>query len=305
MATRITLATVRSLPRNAIVWDAAVTGFYARRQQSEAVRFGLFYRTEAGRQRFLTIGRFGAPWTPDEARAEARRLLGEVAKGQDPSAEKEAMRHAVTVAELCVRYLADAEAGRVLVRGGRAKKPLTLASDRGRIEGHIMPLLGALPVGAVTRQDVERFMHQVAEGETARSHKVGPRAVSNVTGGRGVATRTIGLLGAIFSYAVEHRMRTDNPAHGIRKFAENKRERRLSGAEYPMLGKALRQAVAAGMWPPAIACARFLALTGWRSGEALALRWQDIYLARRTATLPDTKTGRSMRPLSYAACELL
>ncbi|MGH7117922.1 MAG: tyrosine-type recombinase/integrase, partial [Acetobacteraceae bacterium] len=129
--------------------------------------------------------------------------------------------------------------------------------------------------------------------------------VSNVTGGRGVATRTIGLLGAIFSYAVEHRMRTDNPAHGIRKFAENKRERRLSDEEYPLLGKALQGAVEAGTWPPAVSCARFLALTGWRSGEALALRWQDIDLARRTATLPDTKSGRSMRPLSHAACDVL
>lgn len=52
-------------------------------------------------------------------------------------------------------------------------------------------------------------------------------------------------------------------------------------------------------------CPRFLTLTGWRSGEAVALRWRDVDLARRTAVLPDTKTGRSMRPLSHAACDLL
>jgi integrase len=56
--------------------------------------------------------------------------------------------------------------------------------------------------------------------------------------------------------------------------------------------------------------ARFLALTGWRSGEALALRWNAVDLARRTATLSattstDTKTGRSVRPLSHAACDVL
>jgi thiamine pyrophosphate-dependent acetolactate synthase large subunit-like protein len=28
-----------------------------------------------------------------------------------------------------------------------------------------------------------------------------------------------------------------------------------------------------GIWPAAVGAARFLALTGWRSGEALALRW--------------------------------
>src|SRR5262249_42679954 len=51
--------------------------------------------------------------------------------------------------------------------------------------------------------------------------------------------------------------------------------------------------------------ARFLALSGWRSGEALALRWDEVDLARRTATLGETKTGRSVRPLSHAACDLL
>jgi integrase len=54
-----------------------------------------------------------------------------------------------------------------------------------------------------------------------------------------------------------------------------------------------------------VAAVRFLALTGWRSGEALGLRWAEIDLARRTAILVDSKTGRSMRPLSYVACDVL
>jgi integrase len=50
---------------------------------------------------------------------------------------------------------------------------------------------------------------------------------------------------------------------------------------------------------------RFLALTGWRSGEALTLTWGMIDLPRRTARLPDSKTGESIRPLSAAACDVL
>lgn len=303
---RIGLRDVRALAPGAIIWDAgkgAVAGFGARRQR-DSVAYVLKYRTADGRQRWHTIGRHGAPWTPETTRSEAQRLLGDVAKGIDPGAEKQAKRHAVTVAELCQRYLDDAEAGRVLVREGRPKKPGTLEGDRGRINGHILPLLGKLPVAAVTRQDVEQFRHSVASGETARQAKTKPRGVSRVSGGRGVATRTIGLLGAIFRYAVDHGMRTDNPAHGVRKYAENKRERSLADAEYAALGEALR-ATEGTMWPQAVACARFLALSGWRVGEALLLRWGDVDLARRTATLPDTKTGRSMRPLSRGACEVL
>ena len=58
------------------------------------------------------------------------------------------------------------------------------------------------------------------------------------------------------------------------------------------------------IWEPAIAAVRFLALTGWRSGEALALRWSEIDLARRTATLADIKTDRRCGrfPTRRAAC---
>ncbi|MDH2407061.1 Arm DNA-binding domain-containing protein [Bradyrhizobium sp. SSUT18] len=41
-----------------------------------------------GRQGFVTIGHHGAPWTPELARKEAKRLLGLVANGKDPVDEK-------------------------------------------------------------------------------------------------------------------------------------------------------------------------------------------------------------------------
>src|SRR5436190_6440538 len=103
MATRhrIGLRQVRALKPEEIVWDASLPGFGARRQRSEAVSYVLFYRTTEGRQRWFTIGRHGAPWTPESARDEARRLLGSVASKADPAAEKRAARNAQTVADLC------------------------------------------------------------------------------------------------------------------------------------------------------------------------------------------------------------
>lgn len=318
---RIGLREVRALEPGEKVWDAAVPGFHVRRQRSEAVSYMLFYRTQDGRQRFHTIGRHGAPWTPETAREEARRLLGEVSKGNDPQADKQAKRQASTVGELCDLYLTDAEAGRLLTRRGGAKKSSTLATDRGRIEGHIKPLIGSMKVPAVTRDDIEAFMHSVAGGSTKRREPTGRKhGLHNVRGGKGTASRTVGLLGAIFTYAVRKRLCTFNPVQGVMRFADGRRERRLSHAEYAALGLGL-DAVAlprprktprkpdagppSAMWPAAIAAARFLALTGWRSGEALTLRWEHLDLERRTARLPDTKTGLSVRPLSRAACEVL
>src|SRR5271168_1354621 len=130
---RIGLREVRDMAAGAELWDSAVAGFGARRQRSEAVAYVLMYRTADGRQRRFTIGRHGAPWTPDTARAEARRILGAVSAGDDPAADKKARRKGMTVAELCDEYLADATAGRVLGRGGKPKKATTLACDKGRI----------------------------------------------------------------------------------------------------------------------------------------------------------------------------
>lgn len=317
----ITLRDVRALPENGEVWDGGtegVAGFGARRQRSEAIAYIVMFRTAEGRLRRFTIGRHGAPWTPETARKEAKRILGIVADGGDPAAEKREKRQASTVAELCDMYLQDAEAGRLLTRKGRAKKASTLATDRSRIATHIKPLLGSMKVPTVTRADVEQFMHAVAEGETAQRVKLAKkRALSNVRGGKGAASRTVGLLGAIFAFAQRKRIIAENPVRGVIRFADAKRERRLSPDEYAVFGAALRKLAepppprkdgkpaAATMWPAAIAAARFLAVTGWRSGEALTLTWGMVDLARRTARLSDTKTGESLRPLSVAACAVL
>ena len=299
---RIGIKDVRDLGEGWTLWDTRVSGFCARRRKSTAVIYAVKYRTEEGRQRWHTIGRHGAPWTPDTARDEAQRLLSEVVQGKDPAGQKQAKRRAATVAELCDEYLTAAAQGRLLTRRGGSKKESTLTTDRSRIEAHIKPLLGDRKVPEVTRQDIDKFMHDVAGGSTKRRSRLSkPRAVSNVTGGRGAATRTVGLLGAIFTYAMRSGLRADNPVVGIIRFADGRRDRRLSNGEYRQLGEGV--ASSGGVWPYAIAAVRFLALTGWRSGEALKLRWRDLNLQRYVALLPDTKTGASLRPLSLAAVQ--
>jgi hypothetical protein len=145
---RIGLRDVRQLNIGQTLWDGTVIGFGVRRQKSNAISYILKYRTAESRQRWLTIGRHGAPWTPDTARDQAKSLLGDVAKGSDPAADKKVKRRATTVAELCDLYLNDASAGRLLTRRKTAKTASTVATDRGRIECHIKPLLGRMAVTA-------------------------------------------------------------------------------------------------------------------------------------------------------------
>jgi hypothetical protein len=63
-----------------------------------------------------------------------------------------------------------------------------------------------------------------------------------VRGGAGTATRTVGLLGGILTYAIESGIIDRNPAHGLRKPKDNVRNRRLTEDEYRTLGGMLREA---------------------------------------------------------------
>jgi hypothetical protein len=62
----------------------------------------IMYRNRDGRQRKYTIGPHGT-LTPEEARKEAKLRLADVVRGQDPGAEKEVQRKAMTVATLPAR----------------------------------------------------------------------------------------------------------------------------------------------------------------------------------------------------------
>ena len=97
MRKRIGLREVRALGPGDMIWDSTVAGFCARRQKSAAVTYYVKYRTVDGRQRWQVIGRHGSPWTPEEARGRARRIVGLAKDGADPAAERRAARTALTV----------------------------------------------------------------------------------------------------------------------------------------------------------------------------------------------------------------
>ena len=272
-------------------------------QKGPAVAYVLKYRTTDGRQRWQTIGRHGSPWTPDLARAEARRILGEVAKGADPAGAKQKGRRAETVAQLCEDYLEAAEAGRVLTRRKASKKPSTLATDKGRIERHIKPLLGNLKVSAVARADIERFRDAVTDGATKARVKTGKHGLARVVGGRGTATRTIGLLGAIFAFGVRRGLRSDNPVRGVERHAD----KLLAACQTQNMPRSAKPCGRCRRKHGRSRSARRNSLRSRVGGVARrsALAWAEVDLVTRTARLGATKTGASLRPLSRAACDVL
>lgn len=285
--------------RDYSVWDTEVVGFGVRVKPSGAKSFQLKYRNSRGDQRKKTIGKFGSI-TVDHAKKLARIELGKVAAGSDPVETAKQERKELTVCELCDRYLAEAEAGRILHRN-RPKKPSTLAVDKGRIDAHVKPLLGRRRISELRRRDVEKFMYDVRDGKTAADVKLGPRRRSIIKGGDHVAAKSVNLLSTIYKYAIKNGYAEENPCLNIDKPADGKRTRFLKAKEFETIGAALIRAKELGVSPILRDAAIAMMLTGCRRGEILNLTWPEVDEPGRCLNLTDTKTGPQSRPCGHTA----
>lgn len=285
------------------VWDDDIRGFGVRVKPSGARSFLIQYRTHEGRSRRLTVGQF-PKLTVAEARREARLKLADATRGGDPAEERRAARQGVTIKELCAEYLKAAPT--MLLRSGRPKKASTIIMDSSRIESHVIPLLGSKRVSRLTSEDIKKFQDDIAAGKSASKPEAKERGRGSVpAGGKGVASRTIGMLGAILQFAVKQGYRSDNPVRGVTRFASNGAPVFLTLDDIAKIGKALRAAEAEGEMWQAIAAIRLLALSGFRRMEALSLCWSITDLALGCVRFQDTKTGAQVRPIGRAAVDLL
>jgi hypothetical protein len=72
--------------------------------------------------------------------------------------------------------------------------------DIGRIERHVIPLIGARRVKDLTKTDVNKVLKDIMAGKTRVSVKTKKlRGKAIVRGGAGTAARTVGLLGGILT----------------------------------------------------------------------------------------------------------
>jgi integrase len=278
MAERITDAAVRNMvppaSGNRIVYDSEIVGFGVRITKAGAKSFVLNYRAE-GRERRLTIGRYPA-WSVERARKEAKELRRRVDAGADPLAKREADRGAPTVGDLCDRYTEEH-----LPR----KRASSARNDKAMIAQIVRPKLGSDKVGRVSHSDIDR-LH--------RSLKATPYR----------ANRVLALLGKMFVLARKWGWRGDNPAEGVERFPESKRNRYLSGAEMTRLAVVL----AAEADKPAANIVRLLLLTGARSGEVRGLKWSQLDLEAGVWIKPGATTKQKTEhrvPLSDGAAALL
>ena len=266
------------------LWDTDLKGFFLRVYATGRKVYAVKCRA-AGRQRIHTIGVHGSPWTPDEARDAAEEALRRAGRGEDPNAERKAVREALTVADLIDRYLDDGPATKP------AKRDSTWAIDASNLNRHIRPLLGRKIANDVAKADAARAIRDIAAGKTAKDEKTKARGRARVTGGIGTARRTRITAAAMFAWGVEHGLITANPFKGVKLAAAPVRERFLSKIEAARLLDAIASLHAEGGISGTFADAlRLLLLTGARKTEVLGLRWAEVDIERQRLVLPPERT---------------
>jgi integrase len=269
----ISIRTVEALAPGQTLWDAALSGFGCRRQISAAV-YIVKYRT-GGAQRFLTIGKHG-PWTPDKARKEARRLLGEVAAGSDPASQKaeEKRQLADTLAAVAEAYLAVAS---------RRLRPKSLAVTQRYLRIAWAPLHG-VSVFSLSRREIASRLRELTS-ESGPDAALGARRA----------------LSAMFTWAIgEGYELPANPVAGTnRPEIGASRDRVLTPDEL----RSIWHACGDDNYGRIV---RLLMLTAQRRSEIGSLRWSE--LAGDCILLPASRTKNHSShslPLTPAALSLL
>ena len=262
---------------NRIYYDSEVAGLGCRVTAAGARSFILNYRTRTGRERRYTIGP-ASEWSVTAARNEAKELKRAIERGGDPLAEVRADREAPTMADLCQRFIEEHLP---------KKRQSTQRNYSTIIDKLILPKLKHFKVAEVTYSDIDG-VHRKVTKDGAPYH----------------ANRTVAVLSRMFNFSIRWGWRTDNPAKGIERNQEPKRDRYLSADELERLSDAL----AIYEDQQAANIIRLLLLTGARSGEVKAMRWENLDLQNGIWTKPGSTTKQATLhrvPLSAPARLLL
>jgi integrase len=306
MRARITKRLVDSLKatkRDYYAFDTDTIGFAVRVRATGGMSYIVQYKAGSGRgapTRRVTLGAVGK-MTPEQARKAAGKVLGSVAHGEDPAADKANERRSLLIGDVIEAFLAEhAEAKR---------KASTAAWYRDGLERIVMPAFGGMKPDTVTRQDVARLHSSLRETPVQ-------------------ANRVLAMIGALYGFAAKAGYVAEryNPARGIEKYREQARDRFLTREELARLGDVLREGETEGLpWrgeyvskhtpkeenrrtgldPFAVAGIRLLILTGARLREILDAQWQHIDFERGILFLPDSKRGRKPVYLNAPALEVL
>lgn len=257
--TKRVIDTLMPASKDLFLWDQDLAGFGLKCTPKGNKIYVVQYRM-GGRgfpTRRYKIGAHG-PFTPDEARERARRVLQNVRDGLDPMQAKRAQKHN-TVEKLIEGFIESRR-----TKGRRSADEIKRVLDR-----EIGKAWRARSVASITKADI----HHVLDAIVARGSPI-------------IANRTLAHIKTMLNWAKSRGIVTQSPADNIEKPGEEgSRERTPDDSELAEIWRAAAKLD----WPfePAI---KLLILTGQRREEVAQMRWSELKLAEGIWTLPATRT---------------
>jgi len=253
-------------PSQAIYRDSALPGFGLLVGSGGTKSFFVERRVN-GRVKRMSIGRYGH-LTPTQARIKAQEMLGTIALGKDPGAEKRASKaRVITLGAAFEDYL-------------RTRKDLKL----GTIGNYRKCMDGCVPDWLHKRLvDIDKDMVQRRHSDIGRT---APARANN----------TMRVLRAVYNHAMQmyedeqgRQIIASNPVDRLSRsrawYRVERRKTLLTPNELPRFFEAtadLTHAVTQDYLT-------FLLFTGLRKMEAATIQWSQVNLNDRTFTIEDTK----------------
>jgi integrase len=234
----------------------------------------LIYRRVQGRPERIFIGRW--PDLPVEvARKIADQMNGQIAHGKNPAEERRQKRLEGTFANLFERYLE--------LHAKPHKQPRSVAEDEANYRRYLAGW-STRRLSTIRRCEVERLHAEIGEKH-----------------GRYSANRVLALLSVMFNNAANWGWSGPNPTEGVKRFAEEERERFVTRGEMPKFLQALAKE------PRDFQDYTLLGLlTGARTSNLVAMAWTEVDFAEAAWRIPRTKGNKKQSiPLVPPALEIL
>jgi integrase len=257
-----------------VYWDSALPSFGLMVTSAGHKSWCVQYRSGATSRRLTINSVLGL----EDARRQAKALLGKVASGHDPVLERRKASEAGknTLCAVCERYLAR--------EGGKLR---TTAKRQANLARLVYPVLGDRPIDDIKRSDINALLDDIEDRR-----------------GRAMADQILATLRRICNW---HAIRDDQYmppfVRGMARRTpdELERDRILDDDE---LRKVWRTALT--FPPPWSQFIRFLLLASCRRSEAAAMSFSEIKDGNWTIPAQRYKTGvETTLPLSKAALAVL
>lgn len=229
--------------RRVNLWDVAIPGLSLAIQPSGYRSWRFVYRG-GGRLRVYTIGSLDA-WTLAEARLIGHDLYRRVARGEDPSRDKQERGLEETFSGIYARYLRHAE------RVNKSWQFSDYLATR-----FLIPRWAELSARSITHDDANTLLRDITDG-----------------GNPILANQVLAVARAIFAYSLREGVGgvKSNPCANVKRNSPRFRDWFLADADLAAIWRA-----AEAIGGPGGSCVRFLIVTGLRCSEVIKIRRSDV-----------------------------